>query len=179
MSIFDKDVFVEHMVVRKKSIRDKMFYLAIFLAAFVIILAALYFLPSVGQIGPLIMIVAGTVVGLFYLIGMRNIEFEYAVTNGDVTVDKIINKKSRKRLMSFECKTIEQMGKYNDVDKKDLDVKRVLFACENEDGKDGVYVVANSRKYGMTMLVFDPDEKFLKVMKPYVARSAQLEFYRK
>ncbi len=178
MSIFDKDVFVECMIVRKKSLKDKLFYLALFLVAFVIIFASLYFLPAVGQFGPMIILIAGTVVGLFYLLGMRNLEFEYAVTNGDVTVDKIINKKQRKRLMTFDCKSIEKMGKYDDIDKSALEVKREIFACENEDGKNGVYVVANSKKYGATLLVFDPNDKILNAMKPYVARAAQLEFYK-
>ncbi len=179
MAMYEKDVFVECMVKKKLGTKDYLIFLGLFIIAFTMIFLSIGFLPTVGQFGPMIMIVAGAVFGLFYVIGLRNVEFEYAVTNGDVVIDKIINKKNRKRLMSFECKSIEAMGKYDELKQSDIEIKRKIFACKDDEGKDAVYVLASSKKYGDSLLVFNPNDKVLDAMKPYVPRAVKIEFYKK
>ena len=107
------------------------------------------------------------------------LEFEYSITNGDIAVDKIINRRSRKRLTSFDAKAIEEMGKYTENAQK-LKGKRVdktIFAAETDDGKDAWYIIAKSRKTGLTLLVFSPDERCIDAIKPFMDRRLKFEIF--
>ena len=116
---------------------------------------------------------------VYYVISSRSLEFEYSITNGDIAVDKIINRRNRKRLTSFDAKAIEEMGKYTENAQK-LKGKRVdktIFAAETDDGKDAWYIIAKSRKTGLTLLVFSPDERCIDAIKPFMDRRLKFEIF--
>ncbi len=176
------DVFVEYMVKRKMGVVDYAIMLGTIVLGVTLTIAAFLFLPLfIGATAStvVLMIAAGAIFGIYWVIGSRNLEFEYAVTNGDVSVDKIMNRKSRKRLTSFDTKSIEEIGKYADKAEalKNRRFDKQIFAGADSDGKDGVYVVVNSKKTGMTLVVFDPSQKVLDAMKPFVPRHLRQEFY--
>ncbi|MEG1426513.1 MAG: DUF6106 family protein [Oscillospiraceae bacterium] len=180
MSNYNMDVFVEQLVKKKISTKDILIYVGIFLAGTVIIFAGIFLLlPLTGQFAISFFVLVGTIFGAYYLLSRRNLEYEYAVTNGDVSVDKIINRKSRKRLTSFDAKTIEEMGKYaeNAEKLKNRRVDKRIFASAYEDGRDSIYVIAQSKKTGLTLIVFNPDERVLDAIKPYVQRYLRNEFF--
>ena len=102
------DVFVEQIVKKKASGMDYLIYLGVIIAAIILITLSMLFIPALT-----IMVLAGAIFGAYYLITMRDLEFEYSFTNGDLTVDKIMHRRSRKRLISFDVHTVEEMGKYD------------------------------------------------------------------
>ncbi len=81
------------------------------LAAVLIVAACVVFSLSVTPL--LLFLAAGAVYIAYKVNGMLNIEFEYVVTNGIVDIDKVINKSDRKRTVSFECRNIESIVKWN------------------------------------------------------------------
>lgn len=172
-----QDVFIERLIRKNFSSKDVSINLLIVLAAVVIGAVAVFLIPY-KFIGLLILI--GVCVGAYKVVAMRNIEFEYSLTNGYITVDKIINKSSRKRLTAFECENITEMAPYPEKRPEALESKgeetRVV-ASEFSDGRDAYYIVANAEKTGRTLVVLDLDKEFLDAMKRFVPQSIRYEVY--
>ena len=171
------DVFVEYMVKKKVRAKD----IAMILGAAVlggVLVVGSFLLTGIFGVPPMVpfFVLCGVVYGLYWVITSRSIEFEYSVTNGDISIDMILNRKSRKRLTAFDAKAIEEMGMYTENAQrlKSRRVDKVIFASETDDGKDAWYVIAKSRKTGLTLLVFSPNEKCIEAIKPFMDR--QLRF---
>ncbi|WP_322174018.1 DUF6106 family protein [Acutalibacter caecimuris] len=124
-----------------------------------------------------LLVAAGSVFGGYKLVGMRMLEFEYSLTNGFVTVDKILNKSSRKRMTSFECDSCEDIGKFteNEARLKTRSFDTRVYATEFSDHRDSWFMIVRSGKTGKTLVVFDPDEDLLEAIKKYIPRSLKFE----
>lgn len=170
-----RDVFIERMVKKKMDGKDILIIVGLFVLSFLVIAASIMFLGG-GGIMLVFLVVAGVCFGLYKLITMRNLEYEYSLTNGYMTVDKIVNRASRKRITSFECNEVEDIGDYqkNAERLKNRDVESRIFASEYSDGQGSWFVIVRSQKTGKTLLVFDPDEDLQEAIKKFI--SPQLRF---
>ena len=174
------DVFIERMVKKKFDSKDTLITVLLIAAAFVLIGVSLFILlPMTNQIIIPFFVTVGAVFGGYKLISMRNLEYEYSITNGFVAVDKIINRNSRKRLTAFECKDIEEIGEYskNQSRLQNREVQTKIFASEFADGRNSWYVIVNAKKTGRTLLVFDPDERFLNAVKQFLSAHLRFEVF--
>ena len=171
------DVFVEYMVKKKMSAKDILVAVGASIAGAIVIFIGLFFFTVMPMIPFLVF--CGAIYGVYKLISMRNLEFEYSITNGDISVDKIMNRRSRKRLTSFDAKAIEEMGKYteNAAKLKNRRVDKTIIASEYDDGRDAWYIIAKSRKTGLTLLVFSPDERCIEAIKPFMDRRLRFEIF--
>lgn len=159
------DVFIEQIVKKKYNGMDYLIFVGIVLAALVLISACL-FIQALESFSLLIGI--GILVGAYFLIISRNLEFEYSVTNGDVTVDKIINRSKRKRVISFDAHNTEEMGKYDPEKHQGKSYDKRLFTGDSVENKESWYMTFHSTKTGYTLLVFTPNEKVLTAIKPFL-----------
>ena len=102
------DVFVEQMVVKKKTGKDLARTAACALGGAVALFLIVSFL---GQyLGFLtFLIVAGVFYLLYQVVIGSNIEYEYSFTNGAMDVDKIIAASRRKRMTALNAREIEMM----------------------------------------------------------------------
>lgn len=154
------DVFVEQMVVRKKTIKDFIRTLGCALGG----AAALFLIVTfLGQLlGGFLLIL---IVGIFYLLYQvvigSNVEYEYSFTNGAMDVDKIIAARRRKRMTSLNAREIEIMAgkRYSAFEGylKNSEIKKVS-ACSSIDDDD-VYFVIYTDGGVRKMLLFNPNEK--------------------
>lgn len=172
------DVFVERMVKKKFETTDLLVVLGVILGILVATLAGFV----VGMLiipFPMItlLVSAGAVFGGYKLVSMRMLEFEYSLTNGFVTVDKIMNRSTRKRMTSFECDSCEDIGKYteNEARLKTRSFDARVFATQFADHRDSWYMIVRSGKTGKTLVVFDPDEDLLAAVKKYIPRALKFE----
>ena len=172
------DIFTEQIIKRKRSTTDIAISIGASLAVFILIFISFFFLLPMTMI-PLIPIAvtAAAIYGGYWVITSRNLEFEYSVTNGDLTVDKIINKRRRKRLLSFDVKEAEEMGKYDPRRMEQRPVDQRIMATETETGEDAWYILARTPKYGRTMLVFNPNENVLDGIKAGMTRQMRLNVF--
>ena len=171
------DIFVEYMVKKKIGPKDILICLGASVLGAVLLFVGLMLTPILPMIPFLVL--CGVIYGLYWVISSRSVEFEYSITNGDIAVDKITNRRSRKRLTSFDAKAIEEMGKYTENAQK-LRGKRVdktFFATETDEAKDAWYVIAKSRKTGLTLLVFSPVERCIDAIKPFMDRRLKFEIF--
>jgi hypothetical protein len=159
------DVFVEQIVKKKYDAKDYLIFVGIGLGTLILLFACL-FIQVLASFSFFIGI--GILVGAYFLIISRNLEFEYSVTNGDVTVDKIINRSKRKRVISFDAHTAEEMGKYDAEKHQGKSYDKRLFTGDSADNKESWYMTFHSPKTGYTLLVFTPNEKVLTAIKPFL-----------
>ena len=166
------DTFFEQIISIKKTGKTVAALIGIWLAAFVVCFL-LFFTGFFGMLT--FLLIAGVLYGAFKLSGLLNVEYEYIVTNGIMDIDKITNKSSRKRVLSFELQTVSRIEKYNPSLLNSVNSKDVLIAC-NQDDKDAYLMVSSTEGKGTNYLVFAPDERLrsavVKFVPMFVANSA-------
>ena len=167
------DVFSEYLVKRQKSTRDKLaiagfILLGLLFTAFVLI----YLLPMVYYImQPLVSIVfpvwAIAMWGVLILTKRYNIEFEYTLTGSDLDIDKIINRKKRKRVLSTSVRRFDIVApvlsdKYTDEYKSLITVD-----CSKNADKASTYFAVYTKDNQKKCLIFDPSKKMLGMIKTF------------
>ena len=166
------DTFFEQIISIKKTGKTVAAVIGIWLAAFVVC----FLLFFTGFFGVLtFLLIAGVIYGAFKLSCLLNIEYEYIVTNGTMDIDKIINKSSRKRLISFELQNVSRIERYNPALANSINSKDVLIAC-NKDDANAYLMVSSAEGKNTNYLVFAPDESLrsavVKFVPMFVANSA-------
>ena len=108
-----QEVFVETLVAKKPTGKDALLRGAMVVGLFVLG-TPIYIMASfnlyVTIIGALIS--AGLLYCLYYFWTALNLEFEYILTGSEMDVDRISAHRSRKHLLTVDCKEIEAMGRY-------------------------------------------------------------------
>ena len=165
------DTFFEQIVSIRKSGKALAGIIGIWLLAF-IISAALLLFPILGSFN--LIIICGVLFGAFKLSTFFNIEYEYIITNGTLDVDKIINRSSRKRILSLELPQTSRLEKFNPHMLQNLNAKQVIIACNNTD--EAYLLVSEKEGKGASYLVFAPDERLrsaiVKFVPKFIANSA-------
>ncbi len=155
------DTFFEQIVRIKKSVGT--LALVIFIWFLAISLAVFFFMTSL--LGPLsAIVIIGLIYGAWWLTAKFNIEYEYIVTNEDMDIDKIINKSSRKRLVSITLSKVERVEKFNPALIQNIKAENLLFACDQND-PNAYLIVASREDSKINYIVFSPNEKLQNAIK--------------
>lgn len=161
------DTIREQLVKKAYSPDDKFKKYAVLAASLLvaILLATLVLLVLGRGFVPIAILFAGLVMwGGYYLSGNFNIEYEYIVAGKEITIDKIIDKRKRKTLCSFELRQADAFYK----SKKEASNASVVYAC----GEGDVYTIEFTDKLlGRCFLQFTPDEKTLQMITKYLPRA--------
>ena len=172
------DTYLEYLVAKRSTGRDIALKLLIGVAA--VVLSVVLVMVSY-LLGPFSMIAllaaAGVIYGAYRLIGMLNLEYEYVLTNGDLDVDKVINRNSRKRLLTVKCATFETFGKFKEVDHSGKTYETRMFACSSPADPDVWYATFRHQKLGHTLLVFNANEKMLEGFKAFLPKQLAFEVF--
>ena len=165
------DMFCEYLVKRKKGGKEKALVALFILIGILFTASVFWFLlpfiyyvaqPFVSFIFP---ILAFSWWGILILTKRYNIEFEYTITGTDIDIDKIINRKKRKRVLSTSVRKLEIVApllsaKYND------DCKALITVdCSKNDDKKTTYFAVYTKDNQRKCLIFDPSEKMLNIIK--------------
>jgi hypothetical protein len=162
------DIFIEKIVSRRKGPQDLLLTLGIVIGGFILTLIILN-IPFLSSFA--LFFAVGIVYLVYRLITSRNIEFEYAVTNGELDIDKIISQRKRKRIFSASCKDFEVMARvksshYNhDVQ----NIKNKIDAASSIDSPD-VFFATLHYKGERTVIFFEPDQRMVNAFKTYIPR---------
>ncbi|MBE7011186.1 MAG: hypothetical protein E7415_00765 [Ruminococcaceae bacterium] len=150
--------YIEYIVEKKKSMKD------VFKCAFTVGFAFLFIWPLLFiPMYPMLktVLIVGIVYGASKIVGSVNVEFEYIITDNEMDIDKIVNKKSRKRLVTVNLRRTEEYGKCNgEAEKRYLNNSeyRVIEARSDRGGKNNSYLTYKSDE-GKGILLFTPGEK--------------------
>lgn len=165
------DTYVEQIVAIRKSPMERLLQIGIIVLGVILILTCgmLYVAGALGMFSLLFVVLAVAVgYGIYYFASQLNLEYEYIFTNGDFDVDKIISKRSRKRVLSGQCRFISEFGHY---DPDQLAARRFdsrIVACTVDE--EACYAVFSLDEGAEALLIFSPNEKMLNAMKKYAPR---------
>ena len=167
------DTFFEQITAVKKSGKDIAAITGIWLLAFIICFLLVLFMGYLGSFS--FLLIAGALFGAFKLSCRFNVEYEYIVTNGTMDIDKIINKSSRKRVLTFELATVSRLEKFNQGLLSSVNSKEIVTACNLND-PEAYLMVSSTEGKGTSYLIFAPDERvrgaIVKFVPKFIANSA-------
>jgi hypothetical protein len=151
------DMFNEKIVKRRKNALDYTYTAALALAAILLSFLSILYIPQFSLI---------IIVGAFYLAyffsSKRNIEYEYAVTNGDLDIDMIVNQKKRKRVFSQNAKDFDAVARIKSVQytkeiKECKSIKDYTSHSENAE----VWFIYMRLNGAPTVILFEPTDKMI------------------
>lgn len=166
------DIFLEYIVIRKKSAFD------IFKAGSILLLTlfVLYFsliLYAVPMLSTFALLIDAGIIYLGWLgITSINIEYEYSVTNGAVDIDKIINKRKRKRVIAFKVSETEIIAPVNAPEHAGIfnsEFAKVIDASTRKN-PETLYFAVVLTDAGRTKVLFNPPEKMIEAFRVYGPR---------
>ncbi len=173
------DNFAEQLVKKNETSSDKtrrvlMIVVGILFSAALAVLAVLQLRnPLIALLGLVLAVISGY--GTFNIVQNTYVEYEYAFTNGELDVDKIIAKKKRREMISTNVRQFTAFGKYSD-DLEETEDMTVIFATDNIASHE-YYADFNDETVGSARLVFSPDEKMLENITKFLpARLRAKEF---
>lgn len=112
---------------------------------------------------------AGVIYGAYFLFLRLSPEYEYIYTGGEVDIDVIYGKNSRRRLITIKPRQVEFMGKtaqYFAEYKKRKDIQKILdFSDGNRE--NGYFAVVNSNHL-KKLVLFSPSDRLVEQLKPYL-----------
>lgn len=162
------DLFCEQIVKKHSNTIDKITLIIMAFSTFVIgvivlLVVSIYTAPIIGIALCIIIFYLG-----FFLISNTKCEYEYIITNGDIDVDKIINGRKRKRLASTNIKSFTSYGKLEENTPK---FNSTIINASDNIFEHTYYAEFKHDKKGNIRLLFSPNEKTLKHIKPFVSRT--------
>lgn len=166
------DNFHEQLVKKYPGAKDNALKLLIIFVSVAIFVLSITGIVLFGFV-PLIVIGGVGLYAGYFMLGFTVTEYEYAITNNDVDIDKITGKRSRKRLVSFKLSSVTDWGEYNENAGSDVDA--TVLASDNS-GYNLWYVVANTERNGKVMLLFTPDRDTLETMNASVPYQLRKKF---
>ncbi len=183
MDIYN-DSFIEYLITKKKDGKDYAILALLTLAAVALsagILLLTFALMASGNDHGLGSSVGLVVVALvwyaWYLLkSMRNVEYEYIMTNSAMDIDKVMSKRGRKHLVEWDFKEIEICARIDDPNHK--------YEYENSAPRDKVYDLTGDKSRGYiyfvdytdennvkTRVLFQPTSKIIETARKYNRRS--------
>lgn len=157
------DNFAEQLVKRSEPSADKAKRLILIIVGvfFTVVIAGLAVLqltkPIFAMLGLILAVAAGY--GTYFAVQGSYVEYEYTFTNGELDVDKIVAKKKRTAMVSTDIKKFTAFGKYTDGMDESEDMT-VVIASDNIASHE-YYADFQHEEYGLTRLIFAPDERIL------------------
>ncbi|MCL2036387.1 MAG: hypothetical protein FWG83_03255 [Oscillospiraceae bacterium] len=159
------DVFVEQLVVRKADSRTNVLKICLIcgmlsLCIFFIVTAlAFASFPNLRTASPIAFAAVPGVIwlGQYFFKGF-SCEYEYILTNRELDVDKIVGKRKRKRLVTFDLSNAEKLDVLKEGDTPEADV--TVSAHDNSYTNMWVLTIKHD-SYGKVALLFNPNDDFV------------------
>ncbi len=161
------DIFCEYIVKKKIEVLDCLKLVGIIVAAFVLAFAALI-LGLNFDMGIGFLLVAVVFYFAFMFSKFIYTEFEYALTNSELDIDKIIGRSRRKRFVSVDFKKAEICAcvndeKYSSEYTNTTNIKKIYNATGKSDYE--IYFVDYYGDGGKERILFQPTDKMKDAMK--------------
>ncbi len=148
------DNFAEYLVKKRPDSQDNFKKIAI-LVVLVLLCGATIYLTLVTQIPFILLITCAMIYCAYFLITGLSVEYEYAVTNDEMDVDKIIARRKRSHLITVDIRKFEAFGPLTaDVPARD---DGTLVLCSDNTGEGEYYADLTTEDYGATRIVFTPN----------------------
>jgi len=118
----------------------------------------------------------GSIAGAVYLFRRMDKEYEYIFTNGEIDIDVISGRLSRKRACTIKPEHIEIFLKNSDENYKKYSKMVVKSSDYSTRIKSDCYIVVVNINHTKMLIVFSPSERLVEALAPYIKK---LEVLRK
>ncbi len=176
------DIFIEQLVKKKRSLKDRVIFIAVILM--VILIPVTFVVLAMKKIVVAYFIYIAfffLIFGIWFIWFVRshqNVEFEYQVVQDILVVSKIIAKRKRKEIMKLDVRTVDKLEKGDDPEIQKMNFVKVYDAAEHSaDDKNTTYAVYQHAALGRCALLFNPNERVLNGMKPYLKKDIVLKIF--
>ncbi|WAM33025.1 DUF6106 family protein [Caldicellulosiruptor morganii] len=165
------DVFHEQLIVRKKTSGEKAKQVLMIVGGVLLGLAT-FFIPVLNTLGPVLLILA--IWGAIYLSRNYNVEYEYAVTNYYLDIDKIVAQRKRSRVVSLDIRKIDYFisskdsGMFN-AQKNDKSIVQ-SFDCTSNKGEENVYAIITNLDGKKTRILFEPNDEIVEAIRKFLQK---------
>lgn len=162
------DVVCEAIIQKQIEKSDKIKAVAIIAAA--LIIAALLVVVIINNPGAAALAVfgiIGTAFAAYSLITGLSVEYEYCFVNGELTIDKITNKSTRKQMAVLNVKDVEKMGRLGSGNFNPHGAGKVLNFSYSDEPEEGFFLQYRDGNNGLTTIIISPEEEFMMNMKPH------------
>lgn len=151
------DLFTERLIPKKITGKDMALSALLLVAALIISALSFVFLGFAA-----IIITAAALYGAYYFIsGILLVEYEYTLTNEELDIDKIIAKRKRVCLKSYNLKDFTGGGKY--------DGRKAEILCPDETSEN-LYYLEIGEGAKKECIVIDPNETMFKAFTLYMGQ---------
>ncbi len=162
------DTFIEQMVRKQATGPDILKKIGVALAAALICgLVSPFILSQFGSFAMILCV--GVIWFAFRVITSFNVEYEYIVTNGELDVDKIMAKRSRKRLLTVKFSSFKTFELFK-PEQLQGGFNAKIIACENQTLPNTYSATFNHPKFGECILVFTPEQRIIDEVNKYKPR---------
>jgi hypothetical protein len=167
------DNYIEHIVETRQSM-GAIFARSVGTALMVVgVFAALFFNLIIIGLLPFIL---GLVISLIAK-SRTNYEFEYEITNGDFSIDKILNKSSRKHIIDFSEDQIKRIMLYdnpkfqNELDLGKISVKN--FTSGDKGKHEGWYGMIVDKGKNQFAVIVETDDRTKEYIEQYFKKKLE------
>ena len=161
------EFMTEQLVKRRETLKNKLIkalIVAVAISLFVIFFPILLAIPALFFVWIFIIVL------VMYLFQRMNVEFEYVYFNGDLDIDKIVNKQSRKSMFKTNIK--EDMDFMAPTGAPELyqyqNLKKLDFSTKTPENK--TYTMITLHKGQKVQVIFEPNEEILKGIRDWAPR---------
>ena len=109
--------------------------------------------------------------GMIVLLRRLDLEFEYTLTNGEMDVDKIMGRRSRKRLFTVDCRSFDILAPYKEEYRNEIESRSItsrIDVSSHSQAPGRWFAVYNAKDGVRTLLIFEPNEKMLNAFGLYI-----------
>lgn len=161
------DHFAEYMIKKKPDSRDNTKKIVILLLL-ILLCAGTIFMVFLTGIPFLLLITCALIYGAYFLLSGLSVEYEYAVTNGEMDVDKIIARRKRIHLISVKASQFDAFGPL--TEEVPEAAERTLVLCTDNSGEGEYYADLTTEDYGETRIVFTPNQAVIDALAEFLPR---------
>lgn len=147
------DFYTEQLIKKQTGMKDVVIKAVLVAVAIVSVLTVFIF--PMGLLIPIIVIAL-----VWFLMTRLNVEYEYLYVNGDLDIDKIMNKSKRKRVFSANVDSMELLAPVNSPRLDQFQNARVInLSSGNADAR--LYALIVSGNGQMSKLIFEPNDTII------------------
>ena len=139
------DYYTEQLVKKQAGMKDIVIKAA--LVAVTIVSVLIVFLFPFGIILP----------GLAVMFRRLNVEYEYLFVNGDLDIDKIMNKAKRKRMFSANVNDLEILAPADSIEVRQYQ-KAKTYNYSSGSGQAALYALVVSERGEQKKIIFEPND---------------------
>lgn len=163
-----QDIFKEQIIRRKPQPKDMVAKIGMIIGYFILAIALDLVLAIVGIGGFFFPLFVGAIYLSYVTIGRLKVEYEYSITNDELDIDAIVNRKSRKRMISINLKEVEVMAHNSKKEKVRQEGKIKDYSSGTN---DDTYMFIAKKDNENFRVIFEPNEGILEAIGKKMSRS--------